>query len=245
MRLQCTCTETKHSCCTIVYFEIPGPLVFGRKIKRLTQFLRSIHFWKGYNVAIFLMCEWRKYLEKWKSDGTFCKKLWFAIVLTFPVYARPRKPSCSLHRSFWNSSGRGSSPKNICNLNPPSLWRSSSETEAMTSLLCAVNLPAISSSTTSFGVKTRERSKYWFVDITWHRRSIARSFVDNKLSNFGRKCPKKCLPRFKNGAFKLRLCHFVNEGPGILKIDYSSCHVEVHVEFYNSVVSKLIFLAMG
>ena len=96
-------------------------------------------------------------------------------------------------------------------------WRSSSETEVMISLLCAVNLPAISSSRTSFGVKMRERSKYLFVDITWHRRSIAWSFVGNKLSNFGRKCPKKCLPRFKNGALKLRLCHFVNRGPGILK----------------------------
>ena len=56
-------------------------------------------------------------LKNEKVMVLFVKSLWcvffFAIVLTFPW-----KPSCSLHRSFWNSSGRGSSPRNICDLNP-------------------------------------------------------------------------------------------------------------------------------
>ena len=64
---------------------------------------------------------------------------------------------------------------------------------------------------------TRLVSYFILTSYCW---SIARNFVGNKLSNFGRKCPKKCLPRFKNGALKLRLHHFVNEGPGILTIAY-------------------------
>ena len=155
-----------------------------------------------------------------KSYGTFCKKFVVVHDRPHPPGIRPPVKAVLLASPivFETPQAEAGRPRTSVTWIRLPFWRSSSETEAKTSsVLCAVNLPAISSSRTSFGVKTRERSKYQFAEITWHRRSIARSFVGNKLSNFGRKCPKKCLPRFINGALKLRLCHFVNEGPGILK----------------------------
>ena len=148
--------------------------------------------------------------------------LWFAIVLTFPVYARPWKPSCSLHRSFWNSSGRGSSPKNICNLNPPSLLALilRNRNNDLLALRCQPSR--------HFVFKDKLRSKNAGkvqVLVCWHHvtSSVDRSeFCRLQTFKFWPKSAlKSASHRFKNGALKLRLWPFCEWGARNFEIDYS------------------------
>ena len=147
----------------------------------LFQKSRPLVFWvqKKSTPSIFVIHTFLKRLEQcnffdvwikkiaWKMKlSTFCKML----VLCLPLRNRPHLPSIRAPvkavflASHFTFALKSLKPRQLVQLHlwleSPSLYHSSSETEAMLSFLRTVNLPAISSSRTSFEAKTRERSKY-------------------------------------------------------------------------------------